>query len=240
MKNLFDNDITLIEPEHKYILESDPNFEFKSVTAVTAEFFEPFDAEAIATNLVANYPKYKGMEVSELIEQWDAKRDHGTKVHNEIEQKLKKGKEPVEKKAVQGLNWLKGYKQKSDIDIYPEIIVYSKELKIAGSIDILAHNKNTNTYEIIDWKTSKSIETASFNGKMGRHPITSHLMDCKFVTYSMQLSFYRFLLETYYGLNVTSQYIAHLDGVSCKSYMGDYYKNEVIEIIKDLQNKENT
>jgi len=240
MNHLFEDDIILLEPEHKYKLKSDPDFEFKSVTTLAAEYFEPFDAEAIATNLIANYSKYMGMEVSELIEEWDAARDYGTKVHNEIELFLKDSVLPEETRSFDAIDWLKKYQMKSEITIHSEVRIYSKELNLAGTIDILAHDARTNKYEIIDWKTSKAIETVSFNGKMGKHPITSHLMDCKFVTYSMQLSFYRYLLETYYGLNVTSQYIAHLDGVSCKSYMGDYYKNEVIEIIKDLQNKENT
>lgn len=231
-----DGDITLIEPEHKYTLRSDPSFEFKSVTAITAKYFAPFDKFAIAQKLVSSNLKYIGMDVNELIEKWDAKRDYGTKVHNEIEQKLKFQKEPTEQKAIDGLNWLESYRQKSDIKIYSEVIIYSKEFKIAGSIDILAHDKVTDTYDIIDWKTSKSIDKVSFNGKMGTHPITAHLMDCKFVNYSMQLSFYRYLLEKNYGLNVTNQYIAHLGELSCKSYKGDYYKSEVIQIIKDLEN----
>ena len=89
MNHLFDDDIILLEPEHKYKLKSDPGFEFKSVTTLAAEYFEPFDGPAIAKNLVANYPKYMGREVSELIDEWDAARDFGIKVHNEIDLFLK-------------------------------------------------------------------------------------------------------------------------------------------------------
>jgi hypothetical protein len=134
-------------------------------------------------------------------------------------------------------HWLEKYQMKSDIDIYSEVIVYSKELKMAGSIDILAHNKRNDTYEIIDWKTSKSIDHVSFKGKTGTHPITQYLMDCNFATYSMQLSFYRYLLKTYYAMKITNQFIAHRDGEQCKSYVGNYYRNEVIEIIHDQQNR---
>jgi len=31
--------------------------------------------------------------------------------------------------------------------------------------------------------------------------------------------------------------IGHLDGEQCKSYVGDYYKNEIVEIIHDQQNR---
>ena len=70
---------------------------------------------------------------------------------------------------------------------------------------------------------------------MGTHPITRHLMDCKFVLYSMQLSFYRYLLEQYYGLKINSQLIAQLDGEKCNEHIGRYYKKEVMDIIQDQQ-----
>jgi len=94
-----------------------------------------------------------------------------------------------------------------------------------------------NYYEIIDWKTSKSIDKTSFGGKMGTHSITNHLMDCKFVHYSMQLSFYRYLLEKYYDLKIQNQLIAHLKGNSCSMYSANYYQKEVIKIINDFNNK---
>ena len=237
MNHLFDDDIILLEPEHKYKLKSDPDFEFKSVTTLAAEYFEPFDAEAIATNLVANYPKYMGMEVSELIEEWDAARDYGTKVHNEIELFLKDSVLPEETRSFDAIDWLKKYQMKSEITIHSEVRIYSKELNLAGTVDILAHDARTNKYEIIDWKTSKSIDKTSFDNKMGTHQITSHLMDCKFVHYSMQLSFYRYLLEEYYGLKINNQLIAHLNGNSCVAHVGDYYKNEIVGIIHDQQNR---
>ena len=34
MNNLFDDDLILIEPEHRYQLKSDPDFQFKSVTTL--------------------------------------------------------------------------------------------------------------------------------------------------------------------------------------------------------------
>ena len=233
MNHLFDDDIILLEPEHKYKLKSDPGFEFKSVTTLAAEYFEPFDGPAIAKNLVANYPKYMGREVSELIDEWDAARDFGIKVHNEIDLFLKDSVLPEESRSINAIDWLKKYQMKSEITIHSEVRIYSKELNLAGTIDILAHDARTNKYEIIDWKTSKSIDKMSFDNKMGTHQITSHLMDCKFVHYSMQLSFYRYLLEEYYGLKINNQLIAHLNGNACVAQVGDYYKKEIMDIIQE-------
>jgi ATP-dependent exoDNAse (exonuclease V) beta subunit len=236
MKNLFDNDITLIEPEHKYILESDPNFEFKSVTEVAAEYFEPFDKLAIATKLVTTNVKYSGMEVDELIQNWDEARDYGTKVHGEIESFINDGISPDTDEAAVAINWLDKYKMKSHIEIFSEVRVYSKELKLAGSIDIVAYDKKSETFEIIDWKTAKTISTTSFDGKMGTHSITNHLMDCKFVHYSMQLSLYRYLIEKFYGLKVNNQLIAQINKFTCVAHVADYYRKEVIDIINDQNN----
>ena len=236
MRNIVDKDIILKEPGHKYVLQTDPSIDFHSVTEVIGNYFQPFDKQAIAEKLVARNIKYADTTVEALIAQWDAARDYGTKVHNEIELYINQSIIPDETRSSNAIEWLEKYQMKSDIDIYPEIKIYSKELKIAGSLDILAHDKHTDMYEIIDWKTSKSIDTTSFNRKMGTHPITSHLMDCKFVQYSMQLSFYRYLLEQYYGLEINNQLIAHLDGEKCNEYIGRYYKKEVMDIIQDQKN----
>ena len=236
MRNIIDKDIILKEPGHKYVLQTDPSIDFHSVTEVIGNYFQPFDKQAIAEKLVARNIKYADTTVEALIAKWDAARDYGTKVHNEIELYINQSIIPDETRSSNAIEWLEKYQMKSDIDIYPEIKIYSKELKIAGSLDILAHDKHTDMYEIIDWKTSKSIDTTSFNRKMGTHPITSHLMDCKFVHYSMQLSFYRYLLEQYYGLEINNQLIAHLDGEKCNEYIGRYYKKEVMDIIQDQKN----
>ena len=236
MNNIFDKTISLIEPGHKYVLETNPSLKFRSVTEIVGDYFEAFDKHTIANNLVSNNPKYMHLQAEDLIAKWDAARDYGTKIHKEIEDYLKESKYPEEVKSVYAVEWLKKYQLKSDVDIFSEIKVYSTELNIAGSIDILAHDKKADTYEVIDWKTSKNIETKSFKNKMGTHPVTSNLQDCKFVHYSLQLSFYRYLLEQYYGLTINNQLIAHLKEDGCTGYVGRYYQKEVIDIIENQKN----
>jgi ATP-dependent exoDNAse (exonuclease V) beta subunit len=204
---------------------------------VIANYFEPFKKHEIANKLVTTSPKYMGMDPSNLIANWDAARDYGTKVHNEIELFLNEDIKPEEIESFAAIEWLKKYETNPEIKIYSEVIVYSKELKIAGSIDILIHDQLNNCYEIIDWKTSKSIDKSSFGGKMGTHSITNHLMDCKYVHYSIQLSFYRYLLEKFYGLKIQNQLIAHLKGNSCTMHTANYYQKEVLNIISDHNNK---
>ena len=89
MNNFLDNKIELIKDTHTYRLLADPEIEFTSVTTLIHTLFEPFDEVAIADNLCATIPKYMGMEPNELISKWHAARDHGSKVHEEIELDLK-------------------------------------------------------------------------------------------------------------------------------------------------------
>ena len=71
-------------------------------------------------------------------------------VHDEIENWIKNRAEPKDLKSINGKNWLQKYQTKSGIEFLSEVIIYSKELKIAGTIDILAKDNNTGEYIIID------------------------------------------------------------------------------------------
>ena len=244
MNNIFDKDIQLVEPGHKYVLNDNPEIKFRSVTEIVGQFFEPFDKMAVAKKLVSSHPKYRTMTVEDLISMWDEKRDFGTKIHNEIETCLNDSDYPekldiyqYDVKTRYALDWLRQYDLKYDLEIYPEVKVFSSEINIAGSIDVLLYNKKTETYAIIDWKTSRKIDTKAYKNKKGIHPITENLQDCKFVHYSFQLSFYRYLLEEYYGLKISNQLIAHITDKGCLAIQGNYYHEEVINMIEHHQNR---
>ena len=163
--------------------------------------------------------------------EWDSAADYGTTVHDEIENWIKNGIEPVEQKAKNGKNWLENYQLKSNIDILSEIIVYSTELKIAGTVDILAKDNNTCQYELIDWKTSKKIETVSYGYKMGTHDVTKNVMDCNFYHYALQLSLYRYLLEEYYDIRIHNQLIGHIQDEDVNAIVAPYMKNEIVAML---------
>ena len=51
--------------------------------------------------------------------------------------------------------------------------------------------------------------------------------DCNYNHYALQLSLYRYILETYYGVNINRQIIAHLKEDGVQTYSTPYMKNEV-------------
>jgi len=138
---------------------------------------------------------------------------------------------PKEKKSISGMNWLKSYMMKSDYEFFPEKIVFSKELEIAGTIDILALDKKTNKYDLIDWKTSKKIEMNSYGGKVGTKIATNNIPDCNYYHYTLQLSLYRYLLERSYGLKIRTMIIAHLKEDYARAIEVPYMKNEILEML---------
>ena len=231
MNKILENNIVLNKDTHEYRLLSEPELTFTSVTTFVDSFFEGFDSLKIATNLVQNHPKYAGCTVESLIAIWDKARDHGTLVHDEIENWIKNDVEPQSIKAIQGKNWLQNYQMKSDIDVSSELIVYSTELKIAGTFDILAKDNNTGQYELIDWKTTKKIDTVSYGYRMGTDNATKDVMDCNFYHYALQLSLYRFLLEEYYGVMIHNQLIAHIQDEGVNAIVAPYMKDEIITML---------
>jgi len=233
LNKLMDQNIVLDKDAHEYNLLTQSDLAFTSVTTFVDQFFEGFDSEKIATNLVETNPRYAGRTVESLIAEWAAAGEHGTQVHDEIDNWIKNGIEPIETKAINGKKWLQNYKLKSDINVLSEVIVYSTELKIAGTVDILALDKTTGRYELIDWKTSKKIETVSYGYKMGTSRTTDAVMDCNFNHYALQLSLYRYLLENYYDIDVHNQLIVHLQDDGARSLVAPYMQDHIVAMLNN-------
>ena len=235
MNKLFNPNIRLVRESHKYILSTNPDLEFISATTFISQFFEKFEAEKIAKKLVSVSPKYMGMSVEDVLAMWRESANHGTIVHEELEEHILNQSELKEPKAIQGMNWLNKYKMKSDFKVYPEVIIYSEELGISGTIDLLLFDKNSNNYIIMDWKTSKKIDTKSYRNKRGILPASSNIADTKFNHYALQLSLYRYLLEEYYNIEITQHLILHLKDEKCEGLHVPYMKNNIIKMIQTLR-----
>ena len=85
-----------------------------------------------------------------------------------------------------------------------EWAVYHEDKRITGSIDMVFKNKDGG-YDIYDWKRTKEIKQQGFNNF---HDETlSHLPDCNFWTYSLQLNMYKMILEEKYDMRVDNLYL---------------------------------
>lgn len=231
MNQLFDENIRLDEELHKYYLLDDPEFEFISATTFVKSFFEKFDQELVAARLVKNVPKYRGMEPQQLIEEWSRIAQEGTDTHKEIEMFIKNSVSPAMPKSIVACNWIESL-DRNKFDLYSEVIIYSKELGIAGTIDLMIVNKTTGQLGLYDWKTNRNIDSRSFDNRMGNTPVTRHLMDCHLIHYSLQLSLYAYILEKEYDINPKQLVLIHLTGNERKPIECSYLKNDIEKMLK--------
>jgi len=231
MNKLNDGSITLDIDNHVYNHRDDKDISFTSVTTFVDSFFEPFDEVKVSKHLINNVPKYFDRTEQSLIEEWNKARAYGTEVHLEIEEWIRNGVSPRDIKSKNAKNWIEVWVTKPHIETFSEVIVYSKELAIAGTIDILIMNKKLDEFVLIDWKTSKRIDLNSFKGKTGIEHPAKDIEDCNYNHYSLQLSLYRYILEKYYDIKINRQLIAHIKDDGVESYSTPYMKDVIIEML---------
>ena len=225
----------LFDPEsHTYYIEGRP---LKSVTTLVEECFPQFDALYWAHRKAPQ----EGLTPEGLMAKGEAEacraRDLGTTMHDKIERYYLGEDSGDDTDAYRLFRCFAAVNR-----LYPfrtEWRIYLEEYGIAGTLDFLERTPD-GTYNIYDWKRSRKlinrfgmVEATSPFRKTGLHPI-SHLPDCSYYHYALQVSVYRYILEQKYGINVNKMRL----GVFHPSYSGyyivdlPYLRNEVISILK--------
>ena len=241
--------LTLDETTHTYTLK-DSNIEFNSVTEFISTFFQPFNEMEIAKKLI-KHPKYQKKNVSDILEDWEQRRNRGTIVHKEIEDFITQMSnndsiimpEGLDLKSKQGIEFLKTsyYKQpekKKNNLIFSEVKVFSEKLKLAGTIDLLIYNKEKNEISLIDWKTNQNIKKKDKAYKYGRQGTPAQkIYDCNFEKYTLQLSMYRYILEKFYNVSVSGLYILHLKETCFKVMPCLFESNHIINMLVYTQKR---
>ncbi|SPN79671.1 PD-(D/E)XK nuclease [Cedratvirus Zaza IHUMI] len=231
--------ISFEEREHLYTVGSK---RLTSVTTLISSHFSKFNASKVIDKMQnsSTWPKskYYGMEKQEIIDLWEKNgedaRNLGTLMHEQIEKFfLSEGKDLPEEKSPEFNQFLDFWNVFSTHNpgfkpYRMEWRVYSEE--IAGSIDCTLVSPGGDIV-IIDWKRSKGIEKYSPFGKgLGK---LSHLSDCNFVHYSLQLNSYRHILENFYDKRVSAMYLAVFHPLQEKyKFIEVPYMKEVEGLIK--------
>ena len=104
------------------------------------------------------------------------------------------------------LDFLKDYPQYNTA-YRTEWMIYDDLHKIAGTIDIVF--KYGNSVILGDWKRSKHIDDGLKSRKKAKHCI-SHLKDCNYSHYSLQLNLYKYILENHYNQTVSDMFLVVL------------------------------
>lgn len=100
-------------------------------------------------------------------------------------------------------------------DIYApvanEFVVYDSKCGLCGTIDFLAYNMITDSYAIIDWKTSKDFKTTGFKGETLLAPFED-IQACNTSEYAIQLSLYKYLLTKKLDIKIDELILFQLPG----------------------------
>lgn len=150
---------------------------------------------------------------------------------------------------------------KNGYKLYAEIGVYESRYLISGMIDLLAVKNDT--FIIIDWKTNKApikFESGYFNKDNNRNIIEDsfvlkqdkmlfpiqHLPDSVGIHYTLQLSLYAYLVESF-GFKCLGLILFHIrtvvkDNIETeviKSIRMEYLKSEIVTLLSDHYSKLN-
>ena len=231
-----DSHITFDEGPHIYTIDGDSSY--TSVTSWNHSHFAHFDADKIISKMMNSNnwsnSKYFGMTREQIKKQWadngaKASAD-GTKMHYDIEcfyNNIDVDNTSIEYKYFwdfyEDYNYLKPYRT--------EWMVWDKDLKLAGSIDMTFENKDK-TIEIYDWKRCKEIKKTN-RWSNSTTSCISHLPDSNFWHYSLQLNTYKYLLEKNYGKKINGMYLVCLHPNNSNN---SYIRLEVPSLDNEIKN----
>jgi ATP-dependent exoDNAse (exonuclease V) beta subunit len=222
-----DKNIQFFEEDHKYIISTEPNVKYTSVTTWNHEHFPKFEADNIIENMMKGKGwkeghKYWGLTPEQIKAQWNSNKDAvsgaGTDLHYEIECfnndkrftfnytnkelyeiYMTDNKETHEFKSLEWKYFINFIKDTPELKPYrTEWTVYHEDVKISGSIDMVYENPD-GTLSIYDWKRAKNITRINTYNKFAISPEICHLPDSNFWHYALQLNTYKAILEQKYG-----------------------------------------
>lgn len=266
--------VKFFSKDHKYeSLDPIDNINWISVTSLIHKFKEPFDVIAKSESCAkGNNPKYKGKTAEQIRELWKNENTRainlGSWYHDQREKDLLSCNTLTRNSSVLPIinpcmdGEIKVAPSQSLIEgVYPEHLVYLKSVGICGQADRV--EVYDNKIHVFDYKTNKEIKKSGFKGKNGKVskmlPPLSHLDDCNFNDYALQLSTYMYIMHKQnFHLDVGMMQINHIifeiDGsdengnpIVAVNSLGDpivskvipydvpYLKNEVIAMFKHIQ-----
>ena len=203
-----------------------------SSTSLVHAFFPEFDTIEQAAKKLNTKTHQKNINrksydyrhcytVQDIIDKWNLWRDLGTELHDCIERYLNKEPDALytmsEDNKVPFQQFLTFWGDtvfRDWEDFRTEWAVFDEETRVAGKIDYVGRLPNGNVV-ILDWKRSKSITDCSFERfqnlppAMGFGPC-ARLENCKYITYSLQLNLYKYILEKNYGVRVQKMFLVQM------------------------------
>lgn len=229
-------DIVFSEATHTYAdaRNTTGSADYTSVTTLIEKFFPLFDEEAY----IEKFMKESGKSREEVIRKMLEPSERGTFMHQQIEYFLK-GK-PHEEDFKEFRLFRKFHEEqilRRGLAFHDaEMIVTIPQYGIAGTVDALFRKPDGN-FVMVDWKRSKNLIIDGYPKKYGPGrglSILAHLDNSSYYHYELQQSFYKYILETEYGMKVSSMILCVLHPDYDRYYtikLTEYRKDEVEEML---------
>jgi hypothetical protein len=220
--------IKFYSDNHKYVsAEGSPEIDWISVTRLIHHFKEPFDEIKMSEQCAkGKNPKYVGKTPEEIRKIWKDENTRavtlGSWYHDQRERDTlncntitRRGKELTIINPLMDGNVKLAPAQNLIEGIHPEHLIYLMSVGICGQADRV--EVVDGFIDLYDYKTNKKIETTSYvNKHTGKSkkmlgPL-SHLDDCNFNDYALQLSTYMYMmLKHNYNLEPGVMRIDHVE-----------------------------
>ena len=208
-----DDHITFDEGPHIYTIDGDSGFQ--SVTQYIHSWFPKFNAEAALANTMNSRnrtKKYGNMTGEEIKKSWSDNGKNasaaGTHLHECIECYYNNC--PKVNNSIEYGYFIEFTKRYSELKPYrTEWMIYDKEAKFAGSIDMLFENED-GTLSIYDWKRVKELKKTNGFDEWALLPDMDYLPNANYWHYSLQLNMYKRILEKNYNKKIKDMYLVCL------------------------------
>ena len=197
---LFPNLVYLTEDEHHQYFDNEGK-EYMSFSRCMKRFIGgEFNKEMIARQTA----KRDGVNASDVLAGWDKRRDDGTKIDKALEVYAQTGTIPDDCSELEALlipQVLSKYSKAYYNVCYEQVIVYSKEYRVAGSIDktCIISNRSTSDFDLGDFKCFDDGMGYDYKGEKYLKAPFDYLINSKWNKITVQLSFYAVLLEKLTG-----------------------------------------
>jgi PD-(D/E)XK nuclease superfamily len=179
-----------------------------SATTLIHKYKKPFNAALIAERVA----KKEGVSAQEVQARWkadnDKSKDYGTELHAILERYLKTGVvESDYTDFVQAYIDLNIVSRKDDILV--EHRLHSHEYKVAGTADLIRHEKGGG-FSVFDLKTNKKFNYSNPYNEYLLAPL-QHLTASEYSIYSIQLSLYAYMYQNLTGRQLNSIGVTYYD-----------------------------
>ncbi len=214
--------------------DSTGNAQYISVTTLIDRFF-PFDIDRYIEGKATKENRDPKEVLEEFCQLRDEAAEKGTQMHENIEHYLQgKSHSTISKEFDLFAKFYQEVIQKIGFEFYEaEKRILLEEFNIAGTVDAIFKKPNSNEYILLDWKRSKKLVIDGHPRKFGYGFALSelnHLDNSSYYKYALQQNIYKYILETNYGLKISSMNLIVLH----ENY-DNYYRVDLPDLQREIR-----